>query len=918
LTDKQLFFAPEVIQASAMDCGPATLKCLLDGFGLRASYGRLREACQTDVDGTSIDTMEGVAVQLGLAAEQTLVPEDHLLLPEASVLPAIVVTLNPGGLTHFVVVWRLHGPFIQVMDPSSGRRWLSRESLLSTLYQHTMPVPAGAWRDWAATDGFCAPLRQRLANLDIAQPVATRLIETALQDPGWYALAALDAATRMMTALVRAGGVQPGEEAARILERYFQRALAEGQTGGEIIPATYWRVRALPAEAVPPGGEELILLTGVVLVRVLGRAEMPAADEVPAPLPPELAAALEEEQPRPMWEVWHYLRRDGLAIYFALAVALAVVAAAGIIEVAQLRGLLDLGDRLGPDQRSGVLLILFLFAVGLLVLQLPLDATTLRAGRRLEVRMRTAFLRKIPRLNDRYFQSRLISDMTQRAHDLGSLSTLPNLGSGLTLTVFQIVLTVVAIILLDPKSLVVALLATVSAVALSLASNTYLAELDLRLRTHIGALSRFYLDALLGLIPIRTHAAERIVRREHEALLVEWARTGHQVTWAGLAVSGIQALVSTLFSIWLLLSYVSQGGTPGGVLLLFFWTLSLPGLGQNLAGLIQSYRLRHNQVLRFLEPLGAPEDTFAAADIPEATDAGEQEVTADGSAHDGEEGEGSRARGAAIELEQVTVQAAGKPILRDISLSIEPGAHVAIVGPSGAGKSSLVGLLLGWHRPASGRMGVDGRPLTATRLQNLRQETAWVDPSIQLWNRSLLDNLRYGSSQSDGLGMEEVLAQADLFDVLERMPSGLQTKLGEGGGLVSGGEGQRVRLGRAMQRPEARLVILDESFRGLDRAKRRELLGKARQMWQGATLIYITHDMSQTQDFERVIVLEDGRMIEDGSPSDLLAAEDSRYGALMRADRAVHQELWSAENWRRQVMVGGRLSEPEPVQAAEG
>jgi ATP-binding cassette subfamily B protein len=166
--------------------------------------------------------------------------------------------------------------------------------------------------------------------------------------------------------------------------------------------------------------------------------------------------------------------------------------------------------------------------------------------------------------------------------------------------------------------------------------------------------------------------------------------------------------------------------------------------------------------------------------------------------------------------------------------------------------------------------------------------------------------------------MEEVLAQADLFDVLERMPSGLQTKLGEGGGLVSGGEGQRVRLGRAMQRPEARLVILDESFRGLDRAKRRDLLVKARQLWHGSTLIYITHDMSQTQDFERVIILEDGRIVEDGSPSDLLAAADSQYGDLMRADKAVHQELWSAENWRRQVMVGGRLSEPEPVQAAEG
>ena len=85
------FFAAEVVQTSAMDCGPAALKCLLEGFSIPVSYGRLREACQTDVDGTSIDTIEEAAVQLGLEAEQVMVPVDHLFLPEAAALPAIVV-----------------------------------------------------------------------------------------------------------------------------------------------------------------------------------------------------------------------------------------------------------------------------------------------------------------------------------------------------------------------------------------------------------------------------------------------------------------------------------------------------------------------------------------------------------------------------------------------------------------------------------------------------------------------------------------------------------------------------------------------------------------------------------------------------------------------------------------------------------
>src|ERR1700693_304070 len=94
------FLAPEVVQTSAMDCGPATLKCLLEGFGIPISYGRLREACQTDVDGTSIDTIEQIANQLGVEAEQIMLPVDHVLLDEARALPAIAVVVLPNGITH--------------------------------------------------------------------------------------------------------------------------------------------------------------------------------------------------------------------------------------------------------------------------------------------------------------------------------------------------------------------------------------------------------------------------------------------------------------------------------------------------------------------------------------------------------------------------------------------------------------------------------------------------------------------------------------------------------------------------------------------------------------------------------------------------------------------------------------------------
>src|SRR5262249_27915070 len=190
-TTRRRWLAPEVVQTSAMDCGPASLKCLLEGFGIAVSYGRLREACQTDVDGTSIDTLETVAGQLGLEAEQVMLPEDHLLLPESAALPAVVVARTPNGSTHFVVIWLRLGRLVQVMDPATGRRWMSGNELRAELYKHTMAIPAASWREWAGSESFLNGLRRRMAEIGVTNE---DLMKQALADPGWQSLAALDAA----------------------------------------------------------------------------------------------------------------------------------------------------------------------------------------------------------------------------------------------------------------------------------------------------------------------------------------------------------------------------------------------------------------------------------------------------------------------------------------------------------------------------------------------------------------------------------------------------------------------------------------------------------------------------------------------------------------------------------------------------
>ena len=132
---------PEVVQSSGMDCGPAALKSFLAGHGISLSYGRLREACQTEVDGTAIETLEELATGLGAPVEQVLLPLDLVFLEEARALPAIAVLRLPNGNAHFGVVWSLRFGIAQVMDPAHGRRWLSREKLREELFEHVMSVP---------------------------------------------------------------------------------------------------------------------------------------------------------------------------------------------------------------------------------------------------------------------------------------------------------------------------------------------------------------------------------------------------------------------------------------------------------------------------------------------------------------------------------------------------------------------------------------------------------------------------------------------------------------------------------------------------------------------------------------------------------------------------------------------------------
>ncbi|PWU08910.1 MAG: ABC transporter permease [Terriglobia bacterium] len=861
------WFAPEVVQTSAMDCGPAALKTLLEGFGIHASYGRLREACQTDVDGTSTDALEEAAVALGLDAAQIMMPADHLFLPGDGLLPALVVVRQPDGVTHFVVVWRRTGGFLQVMDPAVGRRWVAAHSFLETVYRHTHSVPVDSWIAWAHSEAFRDALENRMRRLGFS---GGALLDQTLARDDWQTLAALDAAIRMAEALVAGRAIRRGKSL-----KPFVTNLALHPEG---IPQLYWSVREDAAH------EGHLLFSGAVLIQVRGRVPRPSQT-----LPPELEAALQEAPPQPGRELLRMVLRDSRLAPWLATAAVSLSAAGSLLQALLFRSLFDIGRDLRiAGQRWWVAAALLGLLACLLLLEIGIAALQAKMGRKLEIRLRAAILHKIPLLGDRYFRSRLTSDMAERSHTLHRLRDQPALAVGLLRPVFDLTFTVCAIFWLFPASGPLAAVAAGLAIGIPLLAQPGLATRDLRARSHNSALAHFQFDALLGRIPIRTHGAEASVRNAHDSLLGEWARATRTFQRAVAAVEGFQLMATLAIVSALLFAYVGAQKDPGALLVLVYWALRLPLLGQVAASLAWRYPGQRNITLRLFEPLGTPEEPESPGGMAGI----------------------APQPGVALAFENVAVCASGHTILSDINLRIEPGEHIGIVGPSGAGKSTLIGLLLGWHRAAEGRISVDGAPLAP---QSLRREIAWVDPQVQLWNRPLLDNLQYGS---DGTDLEGAIDSANLRGVIARLPEGMQSALGEGGALVSGGEGQRVRLGRAMLKPGVRLALLDELARGLDRGTRRVMLDRARETWRQQTILAVTHDVSDTLDLPRVLVVEQGRIVEDGNPRVLAGDPDSRFRALLNAEDAVRRGLWSSAMWRRVRISEGKLAEQERMEVA--
>ena len=236
--------------------------------------------------------------------------------------------------------------------------------------------------------------------------------------------------------------------------------------------------------------------------------------------------------------------------------------------------------------------------------------------------------------------------------------------------------------------------------------------------------------------------------------------------------------------------------------------------------------------------------------------------------------------------------------LKDINLTIKPGEKIALIGPSGAGKTTFVRLLLRLYSATSGKILIDGQDIATTTQDSLRKNIAMVPQDPILFHRTLSENIAYGKRDATKKEIEKAASLAHCGEFIKDLPLGFETYVGERGIKLSGGERQRVAIARAILK-NAPILVLDEATSSLDSASEMLIQDALNNLMHGRTTIVIAHRLSTIQKMDRIIVVDGGKIIEQGSHKELLEKETGLY-----------KKLWT-------LQAGGFLKETEDEEENE-
>lgn len=366
-------------------------------------------------------------------------------------------------------------------------------------------------------------------------------------------------------------------------------------------------------------------------------------------------------------------------------------------------------------------------------------------------------------------------------------------------------------------------------------------------RMHVEQLSA-RVGEMTHLMPItRAHGLERVALRRVTGTVEEVGRAGRSLdllngrlgamSWVSYQVLGAVCLVGAAWAAYT--GFVPV--TVGDVVLLSSYFALLTGSVVMLFGLVPVLTKGMESVRSIGEVLEAPDLEH---------NEGKLEV--------------SQVEGA-IELESVTTEYG----LREISLTVRPGETIAVVGPSGAGKSTLLNLLLGFVRPESGRVLLDGVDMERIDLRSYRRYLSVVPQESLMFDGTVWENVTYGMPGVDHDVVTAALRDANALDFVQAMPDGWDTMVGERGARLSGGQRQRLAIARALVR-DPRVLLLDEATSALDTESEAAVQLALARLMRGRTTFVVAHRLSTIRNADRLVVLDQGHLVELGSHEDLL------------------------------------------------